>query len=195
MAELSAHFVVGLGNPGESYAETRHNIGFCVLDALAEKYGAVFVVKRRLTLAVTTVKNAEGTLILGKPLTYMNLSGEAAGGFVRKENIDLSRILVVHDDADLELGQMRLRAAGGSGGHHGLASVITALGSEEFARLRLGIGRQSERDNDLTDHVLGVFRPDERKVVEKVVQQSIAAIECWRREGVEKAMNRFNIRQ
>ncbi len=194
MAESKVHLVIGLGNPGQEYAETRHNVGFRVLDALANQHDVEFRVKRRLTLAIAEVKEKGGRMVLGKPLTFMNQSGEAVAGILRQEKFDLTQLLIVADDADLELGRLRLRAGGASGGHRGLASIITVLGDDRFARLRVGIGRQGRPGQDLTEHVLGEFEIGERQKVDESVTQAMAAVECWQHEGLEKAMNQFNVK-
>ena len=195
MAESKVHLVIGLGNPGDEYVDTRHNIGFRVLDALAKKYDVEFRVKRQLTLAVADVKQKEGKMVLGKPLTFMNRSGSAVAGILQQEKADLTQLLVIADDADLELGQLRLRAGGTSGGHRGLGSIIATLGNDCFARLRVGIGRQDRPGQDLTEHVLGKFGIGERQTVEELVMQAMDAVECWRRDGLETAMNQFNVKR
>lgn len=194
-ATRATHFVVGLGNPGDQYTHTRHNVGFCVLDAFAAKLGARFAVKRRLTSAIAEAKDDRGLLLLAKPLTFMNLSGAAVVTLLRSRGSRASQLLVVCDDADLPLGRLRLRGRGGSGGHRGLASIIEAMGGGDFARLRVGIGRQEGGGEGLTEHVLGRFREEERRIVQEAVANAVAAIECWRSEGLGAAMERFNARR
>ncbi len=195
MGEPSSHLIVGLGNPGDEYAATRHNIGFCVVDALAGKLGLAFRAKRRLTSAVADVKDANGKLVLAKPLTFMNCSGDAVGALMQADGIGIERLLVVVDDADLELGQLRLRGNGSSGGHRGLASVIAAVGSEEFARLRVGIGRGGRGGKILRDYVLEPFAKSEQEAVGEATSRAVEAAESWRRDGLQKAMNLVNTRQ
>ena len=166
-----------------------------MLDALAAKCGAEFQAKRRLTSALAEVKDDTGSVILVKPLTFMNLSGQAVAALMQSEGAKLRQLLVVADDADLELGDVRLRGQGGSGGHRGLASIIALLGSEEFARLRIGIGRRARPGEGLTEHVLGKFEKEERAIVEESVTAAVGAIECWRRDGLEKAMSQFNVKR
>ena len=195
MAEPSSHLVVGLGNIGDECTDTRHNIGFRVLDALVRKRGAEFLAKRRLTSAVAVAKDAGGKLILAKPLTYMNRSGLAVAAIVGSEGVALKRLLVVLDDADLELGRLRLRSSGSSGGHRGLESIIAVLGSDEFARLQVGVGGGGRGEKQLADYVLAKFSREEQKTVKEATTGAVEAIECWRREGLEKAMNQFNVKQ
>jgi PTH1 family peptidyl-tRNA hydrolase len=186
--------VVGLGNPGKEHAGTRHNIGFAALDRLAEKLDCSFRSKWRFSakIAEATAGDA-GKVVLAKPQTYMNRSGSAVNALLRWLKIEPPQLLVVVDDADLPLGQVRLRASGGSGGHNGLRSIIEALGGhEEFARLRVGIGRSAPLGTDITGHVLGRFAPQEREVAEQAVATAVDAIECCLRDGLTEAMNQFN---
>jgi PTH1 family peptidyl-tRNA hydrolase len=186
--------VVGLGNPGKEYERTRHNIGFAVLDCLAEKLDCSFRRKWRFSAEVAegAVGDA-GKVVLAKPRTYMNRSGSAVSALLRWLKVEPAQLLVVVDDADLPLGQIRLRASGGSGGHNGLRSIIEALGgNEEFARLRVGIGRSAPAGADITGHVLGRFTPQERELEEQAVATAVEAMECCVRDGLTEAMNRFN---
>lgn len=186
MAADRPKVVVGLGNPGPEYVGTRHNIGFAVVDALAGKLNCSL---RSRTKFSAEVGEAGGVTLL-KPVTFMNQSGVAVGALVHWLKLAPVDVLVVVDDADLPLGQLRLRLAGGSGGHNGLKSVIEILGSEEFRRLRVGIGRIGQVG--LTNHVLGRFAAVERKEVDAAVADAVAAIECCLREGFAVAMNQFN---
>ena len=203
--------VVGLGNPGKDYAGTRHNIGFAVLDRLAEKLArrsgqdCSFRSKWRFSTKVAEAPVGDaGKVVLAKPQMYMNRSGVAVGALLHWLKIEPPQLLVVADDADLPLGQIRLRASGGSGGHNGLRSILESLGGhEEFARLRVGIGRPSTGpgagstpvDVDITDHVLGKFAPQEREQAEQAVENAVETIECCLREGLPEAMNLFNRRR
>jgi PTH1 family peptidyl-tRNA hydrolase len=185
--------VVGLGNPGREYDGTRHNVGFAVLDRLAEKLNCSFRSKSRFSaeLAETTIDG--GKVLLAKPRTYMNRSGSAVSMLLGWLKLEPVLLLVIVDDADLPLGQIRLRGSGGSGGHNGLRSIIEALGGhEEFARLRVGIGRTAPVGTDITGHVLGKFAPAERKAAEQAVGDAVEAIECCLRDGLTEAMNQFN---
>jgi PTH1 family peptidyl-tRNA hydrolase len=186
--------VVGLGNPGREYAGTRHNIGYAALDRLAEKLDCSFRSKWRFSAKIAEAAAGDaGKVVLAKPQTYMNRSGSAVNALLSWLKMELPQLLVVADDADLPLGQVRLRASGGSGGHNGLRSIIEALGgNEEFARLRVGIGRSAPQGTDITGHVLGRFAPQEREVAEQAVETAVEAIECCLRDGLTEAMNQFN---
>jgi peptidyl-tRNA hydrolase, PTH1 family len=186
--------VVGLGNPGKEYAETRHNIGFAVVDRLAEKFDCSLRKKWRFSAEVAEATISEGArVVLAKPQTYMNRSGSAVNALLQWRKIEPAELLVVVDDADLPLGQIRLRSSGGNGGHNGLRSIIEALGgNEEFARLRVGIGRSGPVGADITGHVLGKFAPQERESAGNAVATAVEAVECCLREGLTKAMNQFN---
>lgn len=186
--------VVGLGNPGREYDGTRHNIGFAALDRLAEKLGCSFRRKLRFAAEVAEAGAGDaGKVTLAKPRTYMNRSGSAVQALLAWLKIEPAQLLVVVDDADLPLGQIRLRPSGGSGGHNGLRSIIETLGgNEEFARLRIGIGRAAPLGTDITGHVLGRFAPAEREVAKEAVATAVEAMECCLRDGLSEAMNRFN---
>ncbi len=180
--------VVGLGNPGRRYAGTRHNIGYDVLDLLAERHRLDW--ESAPADAIMAKWRAVGAL-LAKPLTFMNLSGHAVGELLRYFKIDLTDLLVVVDDANLELGRLRTRGAGSAGGHNGLKSLIEQLGTDGFARLRIGIGRGDAR-RDLADHVLATFDPSEREVVAETVSRAADAVELFIAEGIGPVMNRYN---
>ena len=186
--------VVGLGNPGKEYEGTRHNIGFAVLDRLAEKFGCSFRSKWRFSAKIAeAVAGDAGKVVLAKPQTYMNRSGTAVNTLLQWLKVAPAQLLVVVDDADLPLGQIRLRVAGGSGGHNGLRSIIETLGGdEEFARLRVGIGRSAPLGADISGHVLGRFAPPERDLAEQAVAAAVEAVDCCLREGLTEAMNQFN---
>lgn len=183
--------IVGLGNPGKQYERTRHNIGHAVLDELARR-AAVEFRKPWLAKAETVqAELADQPVLLAKPVTYMNLSGTAVAPLARKRGLDAAAVVVVSDDMELPLGRLRIRARGGAGGHNGLKSVIEQLGSDEFARVRVGIGRAAG-EGDATSHVLGRFSAEERRALEPVVAAAADAVECILREGAEAAMNKFN---
>jgi len=186
--------VVGLGNPGREYEGTRHNVGFAALDRLAERLKCSFRRKSRFSAQVAEAGGGEaGKVTLAKPQTFMNRSGCAVQALLVWLKIGPAQLLVVVDDADLPLGQIRLRASGGSGGHNGLRSIIEALGgNEEFARLRIGIGRTAPVGTDITGHVLGRFAPAECEVAEQAVGSAVEAMECCLQDGLVEAMNRFN---
>jgi PTH1 family peptidyl-tRNA hydrolase len=179
-----------LGNPGKEYAGTRHNIGFEVLDRLASLVGLGFKPERKWNAEV--VKTPRGLFLL-KPQTYMNLSGRAAAAAARFYKIAPEEILVVYDDASLPLGQLRLRARGGAGGHNGMRSLIADLGTEDFPRLKIGIG--GAPGEKMTGHVLGRFREDEREAAEKALARAVEAVQLAVSDGVSTAANTFNVRE
>jgi len=181
--------IAGLGNPGSEYANTRHNVGFMFLERLARRYGIKCAMRGHGALwGRGSIDGLAVALI--KPMSFMNLSGKAVGAFVRKFELSLDSVLVVYDDCELPLGTVRIKPSGGSGGHRGLASVIECLGSPDFPRLRLGIGRPEF--GDLTSHVLGAFRPGEREALEQMLERAVSSIDVFIAEGIESAMNRFN---
>jgi len=180
--------VVGLGNPGRKYEGTRHNVGFDVIDLLAGRHRLEW---ESAPAEALFAKWRAASVLLAKPLTFMNLSGYAIGDLLRFYKIDLPDLFVVVDDANLELGRLRARPSGSAGGHNGLKSIIEALGTEEFARLRVGVGRGDGR-LDLADHVLAKFDPDERIEVAEAVGRTADAAELFVTEGIVAVMNRFN---
>ena len=182
--------VFGLGNPGKEYERTRHNVGFQILDVLARRYGVSFSSHKYKALAAR-VRIGDERVLLVKPITFMNLSGEAVAPIVHFYKVPLTEILVVYDDLDLPLGVLRLRPKGGAGGHKGLKSIIQHLGSNEFPRLRVGIGRPPGR-MDAADFVLRPFTKEEEEIMAVVREEAADAIELWVREGLERAMNRVN---
>jgi len=182
---------VGLGNPGGEYARTRHNAGFLVVDKLAERRGVAWTLEKKFRAMVGRLERDGGRVLLCKPQTYMNASGEAVRPLLDFYRVPLTRLLVVVDDADLPAGTIRLRPGGSSGGHHGLESIEQHLGSRQFARLRVGIGRR-DGARQITNYVLGRFSASEMALMEKVVATAADQAECWLSFGVEKAMNQFN---
>ena len=185
------HLIVGLGNPGADYAKTRHNAGFLLVEKLAEQWQAGWTNERKFQARVARAECASKKVLLAEPQTFMNLSGEAVGALVQFYQLPLEKILVVVDDADLPLGEIRLRPGGGTGGHHGLESVTQHLGSKDFARLRIGIGRKNEA-REITGHVLGKFGADESALLEKVLERAANQMAYWLDAGLQKAMNQFN---
>ena len=185
----SMKLIAGLGNPGSKYDDTRHNVGFRVVDALAERFGEK--VRRKKFNALTEEVHAEDTkLLLMKPQDYMNRSGHAiatAAGFYKLGPADL---LVVTDDMALNVGRLRIRAKGSAGGHNGLKDIIARFGSDDFARLRVGIGDSGRMD--AADYVLSRFSAEERAIVDNAVQTAVDAICCWLRDGVDIVMTRYN---
>ena len=200
----SCHLIVGLGNPGAEYAKTRHNAGFALVEQLAARWKADWKNERRFRARIARAEivaqasslRTGGTpvplrVILCQPQTFMNSSGEAVGALKNFYQLPLKRLLVAVDDADLPLGEIRLRASGGSGGHHGLESIERHLSSRGFARVRLGIGR-ADGAREITDYVLARFDSVEAALMEKVLVRAADQAECWLADGIEKAMNRFN---
>lgn len=185
------HLIVGLGNPGAEYSKTRHNAGFILVERLAELWKTGWTNERKFAARVAKAEWHGQKVLLCEPQTFMNLSGEAVGALVQYYQLPLAKILVVVDDADLPLGEIRLRPGGGTGGHHGLESVTQHLGAKEFARLRIGIGRKNEA-RQITGHVLGKFGADETALLEKVLERAAGQLECWLSAGLQKAMNQFN---
>jgi len=188
----NVYLIAGLGNPGRDYARTRHNAGFMVLDRLAERWKATWTLEKRFKSRVARMERASRKLILCQPQTYMNASGEAVGPLAGFQKVPASRVLVVVDDADLAFGQLRLRPEGSSGGHHGLESIESHLGTQKYARLRVGIGRDDPAAREISGYVLSPFRQEEQALLEKVLQTAGEQIECWLAEGAKPAMNRYN---
>ena len=182
--------ICGLGNPGERYRLTRHNVGFRVVDLLADRWGLTGEGRLRDGAAVLEVRHAEhGRIMLVKPMRYMNRSGGPLRAALRHSDVDVtSDVLLVTDDIDLPLGRVRLRRSGSAGGHNGLRDVIASFGTDECSRLRIGVGRTGEASS----HVLATFRPDERDLATEMVAVGADAAERWLRSGIEEAMNAFN---
>jgi peptidyl-tRNA hydrolase, PTH1 family len=183
--------ICGLGNPGDRYRLTRHNVGFRVVDLLADRWGLTGQGRVRDGAALLEHRLLEpvGRVLLVKPLKYMNLSGGPLKAALRQTEVDArDDLLVVADDVDLPLGRIRLRRSGSAGGHNGLRDIIGALGTDEFSRLRVGIGRAGET----VDHVLSTFRPGERENADEAVATAADAAERWLRDGIETAMNDYN---
>jgi PTH1 family peptidyl-tRNA hydrolase len=185
------HLIVGLGNPGADYARTRHNAGFLVADILATRWKARFGFEKRFNAKLARVSRSEKQVLLCEPQTYMNLSGEAAGAVARFYEVPVARWLVIADDADLPIGTIRMRPGGSSGGHHGLESIEQHAATREYARLRVGIGRQND-ERQIVGHVLGRFDSTEAAVMDKVLVSAADQAECWLEAGIQKAMSLFN---
>ena len=185
------HLIVGLGNPGAEYARTRHNAGFLLVEKLTERCRANWSLEKKFNARIARVKFSGCRTVLCEPQTFMNLSGEAVAAVMKFYQIAAAQLLVVVDDADLPLGGIRLRERGSSGGHHGLESIEQHLGTRDFARLRIGIGR-ADGAREITNFVLGKFGPDEMKLAEKVLTVAGDQAECWRTAGTQKAMSQFN---
>ena len=185
---MDKYLIVGLGNPGAEYHETRHNAGWMVLDAFAAEAGVTFDDKRYGYVAETSVKGRK--LFLLKPTTYMNLSGNAVRYWLNKENIDESRLLVIVDDLALPVGKMRLKGNGSNGGHNGLGHIQQLIG-EKYARLRIGIGNDFNRGGQI-DWVLGKFTDEERQTLQPCIDTAIEEIKSFVLQGIDKTMNLFN---
>jgi PTH1 family peptidyl-tRNA hydrolase len=183
--------VVGLGNPGRKYEGTRHNVGFEVVDALAARHRLEW--EAAPAEALMARWRAAGALIV-KPLTFMNLSGHAVGELLRYFKVDIADLLVVVDEVQLDLARLRTRGSGSAGGHNGLKSLIAQLGTDQFARLRFGVGRGDSR-RDLADHVLATFDRHERPIVDEAVGRAVEAAEVFVSDGLAPMMNKFNRRE
>jgi len=189
--------IVGLGNPGKTYAHNRHNAGFRCLNYFARLHSIRF--DHRQCRAKTVLAEVRGgKLLLAKPGTFMNLSGNSVACLVHKHDVPLSNLLVIYDDLDLPLGKIRLRQSGGSGGHKGMNSIVSALGSEGFPRIRVGIGRppqaeeQSISEDAIVNYVLSDFSPHEEAIIKPVIAEVAEAIDCFLSQGIEAAMSKFN---
>lgn len=181
--------IVGLGNPGSRYARSRHNVGFLIADRFAHSQTLEFS-RRRFNAALAEGVVAGARVIVAKPQTFMNSSGDAVGKLFAFFKIAPQHLLVIYDDLDLPLGKIRLRSGGSSGGHHGMESIIARIGTSDFPRLRIGIGRPNP-DADI-DHVLGDFEPEEHAVMDETFARAADAVDVWLASGITTAMNRFN---
>ena len=180
--------IIGIGNVGKEYDNTRHNIGFKVIDNYAGKNN-INMNNKKFNASFGEVRMNGDRIIFIKPLTYVNLSGESIIKFIEYFNIEIEKILVICDDVNLPLGTVRLRKKGSAGGHNGLKNIIFNLATFEFPRLKLGVGAAT---NDLVSHVLGRFNEDEFKVIKKSIELSEEIIDCFIKEGIDSAMNKFN---
>lgn len=181
--------VVGLGNPGRDYAETRHNVGFMVLDRLARHFGAEWKPDKKFKGELA----AGPGVLLVKPQTFMNLSGESVGPLMRYFKFDPEQVFVVYDDISFPVGTFKLKAGGSAGGHNGVKSLIAHLGTEKIPRLRVGIGVPGQKN--MVGHVLGKFAPDERPLLEDALEKSEAAVLLALKEGFQAAANRYNVKK
>jgi peptidyl-tRNA hydrolase, PTH1 family len=188
--ENQPYLIVGLGNPGRAYRKNRHNIGFMLLDRFSEQQGETFSRFEARSLVVKT-RHADHRLILAKPQTFMNNSGQSVNSLIRFYKIPLERLLIAYDDVDLPLGKLRLRPTGGSGGHRGMKSIIECLGTDDFPRLRIGIGRPPGR-MEAADYVLQDFKEEELLLLPDILDGSIKAILTFITDGIDEAMNQFN---
>ena len=187
----AAWLIVGLGNPGEKYEDTRHNVGFQVIDELAERQGRpVQRLKFKALTGLLTI-GGEKALVM-KPVTYMNLSGEAVRPAADFYKLPPERILVISDDVALAAGRLRIRAKGSAGGHNGLKSIIQHLGTDQFPRIRVGVGEKPHPDYDLADWVLGRPQGEDKKAIDEAVKRAADAVECILTQGLERGMGKFN---
>jgi PTH1 family peptidyl-tRNA hydrolase len=183
--------IVGLGNPGREYRDTRHNAGFMVVDEIARRHDLTWAMAPgQVPETFVAKKYGSQAALLAKPLTYMNLSGDAAAALLRYYDVDPADLLIVVDDIDLPFGRLRARPSGSAGTHNGLRSIVGRLGTE-FPRLRVGVGRGDAR-RDLADHVLSKFEPAEREQLESVITRAADAAEMFAAEGIIKVMNTYN---
>lgn len=186
------YLIAGLGNPGREYAQTRHNAGFVILDRFAERQGAQWKSSERFQARVARTAFGPRPLVLVQPQTFMNLSGTSVRAAADYYKLPHDRLLIVVDDADLPFGELRLRASGSSGGHHGLDSIEQHLGTREYARLRVGIGRRTDGVREITGYVLGRFEAPDMPLLKAVSERACDQIECWLAFGIGKAMSQFN---
>ena len=183
--------IVGLGNPGARYENTRHNVGFMVADEIGERQHApIQKLKFRALTNIFTI-SGEKVLVM-KPVTYMNLSGEAVRQAADFYKVPPDHVLVVLDDTALAVGKLRVRRGGSAGGHNGLKSIIQHLGTDQFPRLRVGVGEKPHPDYDLADWVLGRFTGEDKKAIDAAVKRAADGVECILKDGLEQGMNRFN---
>ncbi len=184
--------IAGLGNPGAEYASTPHSVGFEVADAVVRAMGASWTAKSSFRGEIAAGVFAGSRVTVLKPSTYMNLSGDSVAPVLRYSNASVADLIVVSDDIDLPVGRMRLRVGGSAGGHNGLKSVIERVGSPEFVRLRIGVGRDRRDRSNVVSHVLGKFSPEARAVIDDVVVEAVKALEILVSNNIQLAMNRYN---
>ena len=186
------YVIAGLGNPGKKYAQTRHNMGFITVDQLAEKHN-IKVDKLKFKALVGEGRIAGQKVLLVKPQTYMNLSGESIREVMHFYKLEPEQLIVIYDDIDLEAGSLRIRKFGSAGTHNGMRSVVYQLQSDRFPRIRVGIG--SQKKGDLVDFVIGGFSKEEVPVLEEAVTKAVCALECILEDGIDKAMNQYNTKK
>ncbi len=186
------YLIVGLGNPGVEHAMTRHNAGFLLSERLAKRWRATWSLEKKFNARAARAEFEGRKVTLAQPQTFMNLSGETVRAMVDYYQIPVGRTLMLVDDADLPLGEIRLRERGSSGGHHGLESIEQHLVTQEYARLRVGIGRTATGERQIKDYVLSRFGSDETELLNKVLERAADQVECWLAAGIQKAMAQFN---
>jgi PTH1 family peptidyl-tRNA hydrolase len=187
-----AFLIVGLGNPGAKYARTRHNVGFQLVDFVAEKWKVRWSNESKFTSVLGRTERNGSTVLLQKPQTFMNASGEAVGPVSAFYKVSANRVIVAVDDADLPLGEIRLRKSGSSGGHHGLESIESHLGTRDFPRLRIGIGRAQDGRREISGYVLAPFSAEESLLMERILDRAFSQLECCLNESMDKAMSQYN---
>lgn len=183
--------VVGLGNPGRAYQHTRHNLGWMVLERAAYRWGISLTPQSQAIQGRGAF--GEHSVLLAMPLKWMNLSGEAVSAILHDQNLNSSNLILVYDDLDLPLGQLRIKTRGGAGGHNGVRSVLDSLGTDDFCRVKLGIGKPKDHE-DTAQYVLSPFTKDEHTEVDRLLPRAVDALECVLTEGVPAAMNKFHMR-
>ncbi len=184
--------IVGLGNPGKEYQNTRHNFGFMVLDAWAKKQGASFSDTKKFKSQIAEIKNGADRLVCVKPQTFMNLSGEAVRLVADFYKIGVGEIFAIYDDLDLPLGKTRITRNGSAGGHNGIKSLISCLGTPDFARLKLGIGRPKHAAQSAADYVLQSFTKEEISLRDEIIAKAVETLDVVIQDGLQEAMNRYN---
>jgi len=182
--------IVGLGNPGAKYSKTRHNVGFMVIDEISKKEGFEF--KERPLFLISKGSFGSEDLVLVKPLTFMNRSGLAVKEVLSSFNIPSERLIVIQDDLDMDVGRIKIRKTGSSGGHNGIRSIIEGIGTKDFIRVKIGIGKDPFIPAE--DYVLSKFKPEERPIIKEAIQTAVDAIEGILRDGIDRAMNIYNKR-
>ncbi len=190
LTHLNHFIIIGLGNPGREYEMTRHNIGFLAIDRLAERWG-VEINKYKFKALLGEYRKPHEKVVLVKPQTFMNLSGNAVRSFIQFYKPQIEQVMVIFDDLDLPFGSIRIRKSGGSSGQKGMKSIIEQLGTEEFPRIRVGIGRPPGKMNSV-DFILNKFRKSENNDLELILDKCADAVECFIKDGIETTMNRFN---
>lgn len=190
-SEREPYLIVGLGNPGKEYAQSRHNIGFMVLDRLAERYNVKFT-RYEQRAFIVKIATEQRVLIFAKPQTFMNLSGQSVAALVRFYKVPLERLMIVYDDIDLPFGTLRMRPGGSSGGHKGMQSILTRLGREDIPRLRVGVGRPSS-SRAAANYVLNEFNAREKVDLPLILDRAAQAVQDWINLGLVEAMNRHNV--
>lgn len=183
------YIVIGLGNPGKKYENTRHNVGFMVIDKLAETYG-ISISKLKFKALIGEGKIGTKKVVLVKPQTYMNLSGEAVREIFNFYKEEPEKLLLIYDDLDTGLGNIRIRKKGSAGTHNGMRSVVSQLGFSDFPRIRIGIGSNGEKE--IVDFVIGNFSKDEKKKIDEVISNVVKATECFVENDIDLAMNKYN---